>query len=776
MEESTQPQTRHQSQFTQLGLYALIGMFLLVPIFFVPSSFTPLQFSKTLLVALVTVFALVIFLLKTLKDKELRFSWSLLHVAVWLLPFTYLLSSLFSSQPTLSFLGYRLEPDTFGFVLLMAFLTHLTALSLPKKSNIFSALIALLVAAWVVFAFQIVQLIFGAPFPLFSDPVNNLIGRWNDFGVFSGLIGSLVLITLEVLPLPKRHYGVLVVTFFVSLLMLVLTNMTESWILFGLASFVALVLGISRRFLSGDTSPSSRRSTSGVFSFIGFVVTLLFILFGSGLATNVQQSLSINALEVRPSFESTMNVLNASYAADPLFGSGPNTFGSAWLLHRSSEIVQTPFWNVSFNAGSSAVLSGIAVSGIFVAFAWIFFICMMIFLSTRAVLARHAQEPRAYFVVSLSALGMLYLLLVHLLYAPSQVITLLLFLFVGLFLSSIADTPLSRTISVPLKEARIGFAFVLGGVVLTIFAVGSVYSVGSKYLSIYHHNKALFTANQGDFEGGFRSLNSAVRLDPQDRYYRSAALISLAELNRIVQSGDSGEEAQAAFQNALASAVQSVNVAIEKNPHSFQNVMVRGLVFESVVPLGIEGSFENAVSVYEGARLLNPRDPEIDWRLAQMCVLQDDTKVAREFIANALSKKADYTNAILLLAQIELDEGNLDDAIETVRAAVFFEPQNPVLLYQLGILLLQDTNYTEASIAFEEALRLDGSFANASFFLAQAYAFLDRFSEAESLMADLATRNPSNELVQGYREALASNVNPFDSTPVAPNEDEDIVE
>lgn len=778
MEDRTpSPSPSSSPTFGNIGLYATFAMFFLVPVFFVPLQFAPLQLSKTLLVLALLVLGIFAFLFSSLKKGTLRISWSLLHIAIWLLPLTYFISALFSSQPYISFLGYRLDTDTFGFVLLAAVLTHIVGFVFVKKSHIFSALIVLLFGAWVVMAFQFVQVVFGAPFPLFSDPTNNLIGRWNDLGVFIGLVASLLVLALESLPLPKRHHLILTGTFLLTLLFMVLANMFEVWVLFASVSFVALVIGVSRKFLS-EKSPAKDIAT-GVFSGLGFIVALFFIFSGGNFATIAQQTLSINAFEVRPSFQATTGVLSAAYNEDPIFSSGPNTFGNLWLLHRSSEIVQTPFWNVSFNAGSGTLFSSAAAGGLVVALAWLLFVVALVYTVFRVLVSNSTQEQRSYFVVSMSAVGALYLLLIHLLYAPTQSITLLLFLFVGLFLASISDTKFVREIEIPLRKShRAGFAFVLGGIVIFLFALSSVYVVGSKYVSIFYHNRAITTANSGDFEGGFVALNRAAQLDAQDRYYRTAALISIAEMNRIVNSGDSTEASQEAFQNALASAVQSANVAVERNSSSFQNMMVRGLVFESVVPLQIEGAFENAVAVYDAARTLNPLDPEIDYRLAQMYVARGDVVAAREALAEALSRKADYTDAILLLAQIELDAGNLSEAIDTVRGAVFFEPQNPVLLYQLGILLLQDENYEEASLAFEAALSLDPVFANAAFFLAQAYAFTDKLEEATQLMEQLIERSPENrELLEEYRDALNEGVNPFSNAPVAPDEElEEVVE
>ena len=772
--ETVQQAPQHSSKkLENLSFYVLIGMVVIIPLFFVPSLAAPLQFSKTMLALVLAVIAGALIVLQSLKKGSFTYSWSLLHLSMWLLPLTYLLSSIFSSQPSLSFLGYELNTNTFGFILFGVCVAHIASLILSSKGRVFSMFVALLIASWGVFAFQIVQVVFGGPFPFLPDPVSNLIGRWNDFGLFAGFIGALILFATESLPLSKKHYFILAGTFVVTLISMMFVDLTEVWILFGFASFVALVLGLSRRFLAKE---EVNTMWPAVLPALGFVVTLVFLMFGSSISTSMQSAASINAFEVRPNFQSTMSIMNSVYAEDPLFGSGPNTFASQWLLYRSSDIVQTPFWNVSFNVGSGTILSAIATSGIGVALAWLFFIAMLFITIGRAFFT-DLKEKQAYVVISLSALSIIYLIAAHVLYAASQSLTLLLFLFIGVFIASITPTLLIRERSISLKGSpRAGLAFLVISVMVIMFAVASTYIVGKKYVSAYYHNASIIASNNGDLDTGLRNVQAALNLNRQDRYYRTMSLISLAQLNQIVQSNDSSDAAQQKFQTILARAIQNTNIALQMNPRSFSNMMARGLVFESVVPLQIEGAFDNAVLVYEAARVLNPHDPEIDWRLAQLNTTQGNTERARELITQALSKKADYTNAILLLAQIELNDGNLDEAIDSVRSAVFFEPQNSVLLYQLGILLVQDRSFTEAATAFEAALDITPDFANAAFFLAQTYASLERFDESAQLLERLIAQNPDNETLPVYLSSVQEEVNPFDGVPVAPETDDEVIE
>lgn len=760
----------------RVEIFALVALAFLIPIFFYPDASAPLQFSKVVLTALAVVVVLFSYGVRSVRRGSFSFSTSATLAALYMLPLGYFISSSFSVSPSLSFFGSQLQTDTFGFMLLGAMLAHSVVLALEERTAFLNLFAALLFSSWIVVLIQIVQVATGGSFPLgsFADPAANVIGRWNDLGLFVGLVTSLSLIAFVSLSLTKRTRLMVSGTVVGGVLVLMVLNTTLAWVLVGVASFGVFVFTLVRRFMASAT-PLPRAST--VLSGAVLCLSILFLFLGNLVAAPVQSALGINVLEVRPSLASTVDVLRAVYAESPIVGSGPNTFESAWLLHRSADIVQTPFWNITFSSGASQVLSAVATGGIAVALAWVVFLGALLYSVGRSFLMARTGGPDAA-ISSLAALSVLYLTVIHMLYTPSQSLTLLFFLCVGLFLASLRGTPLTSVVTIDLRKSpRVSLVAILVAVSIGVVSLFALYGVGAKFASALVHNQAIAAANEGSFERAFALLDRAVSLEAQDRYYRTAALINLAQLNTIISGNDSGEAAQRAFQNTLAGAVENTARAVEKNPRNFENVMTRALVFAQVVPLNISGAFENATATYERARTLNPHDPEVEVRLARLYALQGDRESAENFITSALSKKADYTDAILLRAQLALDADNLDEAITSVKNAVFFEPQNSVLLYQLGILLLQDENYEEAASAFELALQITPEYANAAFFLAQAYANLDRVSEAAQLLEQLRARNPENETVQEFAEAVSRGENPFSEVPTAPEEeDEEVIE
>lgn len=752
---------------------ALSTVILLLPIFFLPIPEAGLQFTKTMLAITGTVIAFVAYGIASLKNGRIAFVTSPLVTSLYLLTIGYLASSVFSSQPSFSFGGYQLGADTFWYIAAMLVFTHLTASVFQQKSRIFNALVLFLVAGWLVLLFQVVQVAFGAPFPLFGDAGVGLVGRWSDFVLFAGLMAGLVLLALEMLPLPKLHYTLLLATYAVLIVFLAASNSLLAWIIFGAVSLGITVLSLARRYFF-DTSEESRIGFAA--SLVGLILALFFVFFGSSLAVSLQQVFGVNAFDVRPSIGATLDIMRSVYTGNPLVGTGPNTFADAWLLHRDPSVVQTPFWNVIFSTGSGTILSSIAVGGIVLFLGWLFFLLAFLYTLIRALLLVDFTERRSYVLTMLTAFGAAYLFTIHLFAVPSQALTTLLFLFVGLFVASLSGTPLVRNREVLLKKTpRLGFVLVLVGLVAIILAVGGEYVAAKKYASTIFHNRAIAQANSGDLSRALTLVKQATALDPQDRYFRTATLIDIQNVNQIISTGKSDADTQTAFQNAVVAAISDSGQALAVRP-SYENLFTRALVYATVVPLNVNGAAENGLTAFAEAQKKNPSGPEADLRIAQIHAARQEFDEARASIEAALQKKADYTDAILLRAQIELSQGNLDEAITAVKNAIYFEPNNSVLLYQLGILSLQDKSFDDAALALELSLKQSPDFANAMFFLSQAYASLGRLDEAMSMMDSVAALNQDNELVKGYQEAFKRGENPFEVVPVPPEDDTGVIE
>ena len=124
------------------------------------------------------------------------------------------------------------------------------------------------------------------------------------------------------------------------------------------------------------------------------------------------------------------------------------------------------------------------------------------------------------------------------------------------------------------------------------------------------------------------------------------------------------------------------------------------------------------------------------------------------------------------MSQIQASKGNLPDAIVAARVATELDPTNPLLLFQLGFLYYTDKQYGLAADGLEKALKLQGDYANAQYFLGLAYAYQNRRGDAIDQFEKLKVSNPDNQEValilsniKAGRKPFANAEPPVTSTP-----------
>ncbi|MFV0972323.1 tetratricopeptide repeat protein, partial [Klebsiella pneumoniae] len=99
-----------------------------------------------------------------------------------------------------------------------------------------------------------------------------------------------------------------------------------------------------------------------------------------------------------------------------------------------------------------------------------------------------------------------------------------------------------------------------------------------------------------------------------------------------------------------------------------------GNVYQSVVSLKIEGSYDAAKAAYDRAIALNPTNPTLPFALAQLEIAQGNAVAAEEALISAIGLKRDYTEAILMLSQLQVQQGKAREALEAAEAAAYFAP------------------------------------------------------------------------------------------------------
>jgi tetratricopeptide (TPR) repeat protein len=771
----------------------LLGMLFLLPIIFIPSIAIPFQLTKTIIVFAGILIAFLIALISRLKEGKLALPVHNILYGVWLLPFVYFLSALFSSSPSLSYFGQGLESDTFVFILLMAVFVSLLVMTVRKKEQVLTSYLALFGSFILLWVFQGLRLLFGPEFLSFNTltlSTSNVFGKWNDLSIFFGLATVMSLVVLASLKLSGTYKKILYVMLVVSLFFLAVVNFTITWLIVGLFALGFLVHSASIgkfkwkkaepqevEFHEGEHhhehNKDEDKEEGAKFSYaalIVFIVAAIFVLGGDSVGNYFSNKFEISQIEARPSWQSTINIGKSTYADSAIFGSGPNTFVKQWVASRPSELNNSIFWNADFISGIGVIPTAFVSGGLAGGFAWLLLMGLFIWSGIKSLLLSNVKNRYTYFISLSSFLAGVYLWLMMIFYTPNVVLVTLAFFFTGIYLASLrhhTDNRLKERSFVFANNPKTGFASVFILTFLLLLTVVGMYSAGKTYFSAVKFQSGVIALNvDGDVDRAQDTIVAAAELDEQDRQFRLLSDISVARLVALQSETDiSEEELRNRFQLYLAQAIEAGQRATELDPNNYQNWLALGRVYQSVVPLGIEGAYENAETSFAKALELNPNGPGTYLTLARLEVSNGDTLKARDYIAEALTLKSNYTDAIFLLSQIEISEGNVDEAIKSIEAAALLTQNNPVIHFQLGLLKYNQGDDAGAIQAFQNAIFLSPDYANAKYFLGLA---LDRVGETEAAIAqfeDVGRLNPENEEVAEIIKNLNAGRSPFAGEP-----------
>ena len=500
-------------------------------------------------------------------------------------------------------------------------------------------------------------------------------------------------------------------------------------------------------------------------SLVVLLISVIFILAGNTIGTQISESLNISQIEARPSWQATFDVARQTLVKDPLLGAGPNQFASEWLKYKPDGINSTIFWNTDFSYGVGLIPTFLATTGILGVMAWIAFFLVFLYSGFKAILSNLSDKFSQYLITS-SFLVALFLWIFNIFYIPSLTIFALTFLFTGLFVAALMAEKMSpvKTLSF-VTDPRTGFVSVLLLILLLIGGVTLGYLLVQKYVASVFFQRGVITFNtEGNLDKAEQQIARAAALSPTDVYYRFLTELSLMRMNALLsQSSEnvSAESVRSGFQNLLGVALGNARQAVALNASSYENFMNLGRVYEAVTPLNIEGAYESAKASYEQALSLNPKSPAILLTMARLEVAKKDNAKARENIGRALQQKNNYTEAIFLLSQIEAQEGNIKAAIQSVEAAATIAPNDATVFFQLGLLRFNDKDFRGAASALERAVALNPNYANAKYFLGLSYEKLNRDADAIKQFTELQAANPANEEIKLILSNLKAGKDPF---------------
>ena len=768
------------SRLIEWSRYALLAGIVLALVLVIPTAWFPFQLAKVAAFAVALLLAAILFVIGGGARDLIKTHGFYAALLVGLLPLVYLVSSFFSADRAVSTSGFGVETDTLIFVTLtaVAYLLSFTLFRTLRTARMLTTTVLWALIAAV--AFQLVSVVFGSsaiPLAAFADRSVNLIGKWNDLGLLATLLALLLFARVELGSASRLWRIGAAVGGVVLLALLGLINFSVAWALLLAGCVVVGLLSVMRQRAERRVDGAAEGDIAGIvpwYSLAGAIVAVLFLLYGSAINAGITSVFPVSSLEVRPGLQSTLDVISAARQGsvrEALLGTGPNTFGAAWLAHKPVQVNQTPFWNLDFNVGYSTLATAFGTVGFLGAIAWLVPLILLGFALVRAVrLGVLSRDERL--AAALLGVGSLFLFAAVVLYVPSQNILLLAFVLSGSafgFLWRQGQAAREEGVSSVLRG--IGVLAVAGGLLVLTVVPGFI--TARRLAAESYTGAGLSALASGDTDAALGLAARAQGVERTANALRLQVEAGTRKLAAIAQdTAMKPEDARAAFTAQVQSTIPAAQAAIAAAPTDYRAHFLLARVYDLLSLLKVEGAYQGAAAAYSAAAERNPTNPALPLAVARLEAAAGNAEGTQTAITRALQLKPDYTDAILFVVQINVANNDLASAIENTKIAVQTAPGVASIWFQLGLLHYSGGNAKDAIPALEQALTLAPEYANAKYFLGLAYYKEGRQNDALRLFEELVLSNPDNTEVKTIVTNLQAGKDPLDGLqpPTAPQD------
>lgn len=743
--------------FLGFSFWVLFIISLLLPVFFLPTNPIFLYLNKTMFLYIGVLISSMFFLIYILKGGKVVLPLKRILIIPFLIILFALISAIVGGNLKLSFWGYSSEVGTLSFLILFFSIFFLTLFVLQGRKRLEKTELILLIPFFLLSTYYILKVFVSSKIfsieNMLGINADTLFGGWNELALFSGAVIIFSAINLSLFrktKLPKWFYYL---SFILALVLLVIINFRLAWIL---TLIVYLLYFFIFRSISNAYLETNQIKVSGRILFSIFVVLSLIFILPSGdvLKEETYNVLEINHTEVKPSWKGTTEIFLKTLGdggSGFFLGAGPNNFSYEWRLHKPLSVNTTDFWNTDFNYGAGLIPTLFINSGFFGMFFWIAFIFSLIGFGIKYVLKNKGDI----FLISFFGTS-LYFWLIAIFYPISHVSFTFVAIFSGIFLSYVLVKNHNDFNKIDIRSAYYkGVVFCLLILLFTGFSlIGTIFSF-KKFGGDLRFEKGVLSYSNGDLASAEGYIKEALDFSDNDIYRGFLSEIYLENLKiYAVNISNPNQEQIDEFKKSFEGTIDNINLAITLNPRSFENRLQLGRIYSFLSEIRVEGSYDSAQKTFEDIKSLDPLNPLPDLLLAELEISQGNLEGAEEYVLASLDKKSNYGEALLLHSRIKFSQGDLDEAIKSSINTVNIFPSDPYTYFHLGLLYYQNEEYAYATNSFEKAIELFPQFANAKYFLALSLSKQDKIEEAIQELVSLSKDYPDSVEVSELLDVL----------------------
>jgi len=753
--EARENESRGATNAVKIAHFLFIGALFLLPFIFVPIPGWSVVLGKVIVTTLLALSAGIVIFSSVFSGKQIVVPRTYTTILLGMLVMV-VFSTVFSESVSASLFGTGLETGT-AFTTIIAIMLGLVApLILSSRKRLVSAVGSLFAGAVVLGLFHLIRLIVGPDFlsfGFFTIPASTPAGSWNDLGIFFGVIYLISLVSLAFGSLPQRVRTILTLSLIVSLFFVFVVNFKLLSILLTLVTLGILIVA----FLS-------RKQNVIVPATISFVILLFLGIFAGPVGGLVGRMFNTSYAEIRPNWASTTDMVGAGLSdiKNAVLGSGPNTFTYLWQQKRAQDVINSNFWSVDFTFASGIVPTFIITLGLISALLMLLFAGYLARVVYRAAQEREA-DPLLSALTLATGFAAVFLWLLAILYVFSAMIFLLMFVLSGISIAAFTQMGGVKTMTLE-SSTRLGsLVGAVGAVICFLLIVPALLLSVSRTIYGQGVMEANLAKNIDEVANAQQKVRQASILERNDAFARTETQLGILRIQEFLTREDTDESDVEPFKNLAAQTQDAATRATMINPRNYFNWVNIGIVYETLGLLKAENGFDLAAQSYAQARALNPTNPELILIQARLERARKNDEQARTYAKEAIALKENYSDAYLLLADIDLVNKNPSGAISEIQTALEKLPNNTFLLYQLGLVYYSEKNYNKAKETFTKAIVIDPNYANARYFRALSYIYGE--NDTKQALQDLefiSKQNADNKVLQEVIANIKSGKDPLD--------------
>ncbi len=745
VKDGEEKKSKIQNFLDKLIFYSLFMLFLGLPLFFLSLTTQGIFFEKQIYFYFWSFVALSAWVFKGVAVGKLEIKKTPLDIPILVLLVTYSLSTFFSVDRWHSFFGSFGDPARGMLSVLVMVLIYYLIFSNFNKEQLRVLLKAMafsgsLVIVWTLLALLNVRFL---PDNITKFTPLSLIGGISDLSVFISVTILLLATTIFDLKRKKGFIDVLRrVRFFLGLVFVLL----GAGVLFLVNNFIfwsAVVVGVLTLSLFVVAEVISiPKQTKWLAFLLPLIVFFVWILGNSG-ARLIKIRMPI---EVNPGYKLSWEISKESVKKKTFFGSGPGMYAYNFSKYKPATFNNdNNFFLLRFQEGKGIFLESLATIGVLGTIAVSLIIIYYLAVSSYLLISKKEEDK----IYSLGSIAATLTLLVYALFnLTHSTILLILGLLGALSLAIVFRENKTETEKIDLSIGKSTKSALLSAMIFLVISTGVIYLfvfVGKVALADFWAGESIRAKTSQE---KIDKISQAIRINPKEgMYYLFLGQYYMISANEeMIKKKD--EANMQIVQQALNNSIKASEQAKKMMPNNilvFENL---GQIYENA-SLYIKGLVVLMEKNYQEALALDPQNPLLRVKLGQIKLKQvnlseklspeeeennkKNIEEAKKMFSEAISLKKNFSAGYYNLALAEKMAENIDGAIENMKKAVFYNPNDINMVFALATLLQErgkDEDNQMAEVLLKKILGVNDKEINSHFSLAQLYQKSGRKEEA----------------------------------------------